>query len=96
MTVSVAHLPSSHPYVDHLRPDGRDDAVATVDVDVFDVDALEGRVDVVHVHFGFEHRSPDELDGWAQDLADAGIALAYTAHDVDNPHLTETAVFDVV
>ena len=89
MTVSVAHLPSSHPYVDHLRPDGHDDAVAIVDVDVFDVDALEGRVDVVHVHFGFEHLDRRQLAAWCRELRRGRIGLVYTAHDLDNPHLVD-------
>ena len=89
MSVSVAHLPSSHPYVDHLRPDGHDDAVRTVDADVFDVDALEGRVDVVHVHFGFEHLDRWQLSAWCSELHRRRIGLVYTAHDLDNPHLVD-------
>jgi glycosyltransferase involved in cell wall biosynthesis len=83
--MKVVHHPGDHCYVRHIghgRPcSGRS---------IWDVAGLRrDRVDVVHLHFGFERWSPDELEGWAQDLADAGIALAYTVHDVDNPHLTD-------
>jgi hypothetical protein len=45
------------------------------------------RVDVVHVHFGFEHRSPQELRAWVQELRAARIPLVLTVHDLVNPHL---------
>jgi hypothetical protein len=83
--MKVVHHPGDHCYVRHIDR-GRPRSSRSI----WDVPGLRrDRVHVVHLHFGFEHRSPDELDGWAQDLADAGIALAHTVHDVDNPHLID-------
>ncbi|HSM66150.1 MAG TPA: hypothetical protein VK860_07590 [Ilumatobacteraceae bacterium] len=82
----VVHHPSRHPFVDRLsRADDRLDCV-----DVWDVDALVARdVDVVHVHFGFEHVTPDDMWAWCAALHRAGIRLALTVHDIDNPHLVD-------
>jgi beta-1,4-mannosyltransferase len=83
--MKVVHHPSDHCYVRHIGH-GRPRVAPCV----WDVGALRRhRVDVVHLHFGFEGRPPDELAAWAGDLADAGIALVHTVHDVDNPHLTD-------
>ena len=49
----------------------------------------EHRPDVLHVHFGFEHRTPDELAA-AMDAQHAhGGAVVVTVHDLENPHLTD-------
>lgn len=61
---------------------------------VWDVEQL--RIDgirIVHVHFGFEHLSPCELTRWVDALGQAGIALVYTVHDLDNPHLADQREF---
>lgn len=44
-------------------------------------------VDVVHLHFGFEHRSASQLEQWCAATAAAGLALVLTVHDLQNPHL---------
>ena len=44
-------------------------------------------VDVVHLHFGFEHRTPGQLAEWAESLRRTGTGLVLTVHDLDNPHL---------
>ena len=46
-------------------------------------------VDVVHLHFGFEHRSAAELEQWCAALDSTGVALALTVHDLANPHLID-------
>lgn len=43
--------------------------------------------DVLHVHFGMEARSLTELRAWLDALADLGLPLVHTVHDVDHPHL---------
>lgn len=43
--------------------------------------------DVLHVHFGVEGRSLPELRAWLDALADLGLPLVHTVHDVDHPHL---------
>ena len=47
-----------------------------------------GDVDVLHVHFGIEHASPDQLHEVAQVLATAGKPLVFTVHDLVDPHGT--------
>ena len=42
--------------------------------------------DVVHLHFGFDARTPAELDEWVQTLRELGRPLVYTVHDLRNPH----------
>ena len=102
----VASQPPHHPYVAHLRPEPGHAAMvgepvevvevveAIEVVDVWDVAALAAvGVDVVHLHFGFEQRSLAELRAWRAELARAGMALVYTAHDLDNPHLVDQTAY---
>lgn len=90
---SVAHVPGAHAYVRAVDP-----AAATLprpfeasrvgDLhDDLPHDDLVRDVGVVHVHFGFEDRSPAELTAWARSLQTWGTKLVFTVHDIDNPHL---------
>jgi len=89
--VRVAQHPPDHPY---LRRLGLVDAAAGPLPSIWDVDALAAAgVDVVHLHFGFEHLSAAELGEWVGHLAAAGIALVHTVHDLDNPHLVDQREF---
>jgi len=45
-------------------------------------------VDLLHVHFGIEHASPDQLHQVAQVLEAAGKPLVFTVHDLVDPHGT--------
>ncbi len=45
-------------------------------------------VDLLHVHFGIEHASPDQLHEVAQVLEAAGKPLVFTVHDLVDPHGT--------
>ncbi len=79
----VRHHPADHPYVVGLPGSSRP-------VAVWDVAALvRADVQIVHLHFGFETRSVDEMDRWIDALHAAGIRLVHTVHDVDNPHLVD-------
>lgn len=85
----VAHVPSHHPYVDHLGFETRIGLTA-VEVDVWDLDRLAAAgIDVVHMHFGFERFDAEALATWVTGLRRARIALVYTVHDLDNPHLID-------
>lgn len=42
--------------------------------------------DVVHAHFGFEGRSPQELAEWVATLRDLQVPLVLTVHDLQLPH----------
>ena len=50
--------------------------------------ARPGHADVVHLHFGYEHLTPDEVTGWASAVHRSGRGLVVTVHDLDNPHLS--------
>ncbi len=50
--------------------------------------------DVVHVHFGFEHRTPGELTDFVTTLRSLGAPLVLTVHDLSNPHLVDQARHD--
>jgi glycosyltransferase involved in cell wall biosynthesis len=47
--------------------------------------------DVVHVHFGFEHRSAAQLAAFVAALRHLGTPLVLTVHDLVNPHLRDQA-----
>ena len=80
----IAHIPTDHPYVRSIDPS------AVIVGDPWNVVELqEAGVDVVHVHFGFEHLPPSELSAWIDHVRSAGLALVHTVHDIDNPHLVD-------
>jgi hypothetical protein len=47
--------------------------------------------DVVHVHFGFEHRTREELQDFVRALRILRCPLILTVHDLENPHLNDQA-----
>lgn len=60
--------------------------------DKYDEDVSRGKrkpVDVVHVHFGFEHLTKEQCHDFVDALRERNIPLVYTVHDIDNPHLQE-------
>lgn len=100
--ITVLSIPAGHTYTQAIRPDG---VTYLPDADVngnwwphpafrpqwWDEAPEAARVDVVHVHFGFEHLSPDETRQFTDVLARRGIPLVVTVHDLDNPHLEDQA-----
>jgi hypothetical protein len=42
--------------------------------------------DVMHLHFGFDARTPEQLAAWVDALAETGRPLVQTVHDLRNPH----------
>lgn len=48
-----------------------------------------GRVDVVHLHFGFESRTVAQLREWVAAAADLDLPWVLTVHDLTNPHLRD-------
>lgn len=57
------------------------------------LDAHAGEVDVLHVHFGLESFSADELRSALDTARRHGIPVVYTVHDLDNPQLTDQAPY---
>lgn len=49
-------------------------------------------VDLMHVHFGFDDRTPAQLDDLVTALHARGRALVLTVHDLRNPHHTDPAL----
>ncbi|AWB84538.1 glycosyltransferase [Corynebacterium liangguodongii] len=94
--VRVLSIPAEHPYTQAIRPPG---VSYLPDPDIgghwwphpaFEASFWEARpraweADLVHIHFGFEHRSPTQI----AELADAiDLPMVLTVHDIDNPHLS--------
>lgn len=102
--VRVCTVPGRHPYVDRCLVGAAgvvhcdDPAGSTSYADPWHpspvlepqwIRAHAAEMDVLHVHFGFEHRAPQQLSQWAQELKLIGLPLVVTVHDLDNPHLTD-------
>lgn len=94
--ITVQHIPSGHPYVARLGPSLPDPPVpGAAPGQWWPHPALSpewvarerGSVDVVHLHFGFEHLSAAQLQEWVDALGEAGIPLVFTVHDLVNPHV---------
>lgn len=51
---------------------------------------LDG-ADLVHMHFGYEHRSPQQVARFVAAVRRRGIALVVTVHDLSNPHEADPA-----
>lgn len=102
--VRVCTVPGRHPYVDRCLVGAAgvihcdDPAGSTSYADPWRpspvlepqwIRAHAAEMDVIHVHFGFEHRAPQQLSQWVQELKQIGVPLVVTVHDLDNPHLTD-------
>ena len=53
------------------------------------LDAHAREIDVVHVHFGSESYSAEELSATVAALRRLDLPLIYTVHDLENPQLTD-------
>lgn len=51
-------------------------------------------VDVLHVHFGVEHRTAEQLRELTGLLRSLGVPLVLTVHDLACPHLVDQAPYD--
>ena len=94
ITWRVGTVPDTHPYIDAVRP-------ASVRHVRFTAPTATGwepspllepsptamaGLDVVHVHFGYEGRTPAQLEQFVAGVRAAGAALVVTVHDLRNPH----------
>lgn len=96
----VLSIPAGHVYTAAIKPD---DVAYLPDPDVdghwWPHPALEAGwweqlpedelPDLVHLHFGFDHLSPEQTSAFAQALRRRGVPLVVTVHDLDNPHLVD-------
>lgn len=100
----VASVPAQHPYVSRLSPCWGPPAFVLLPGPAPSRDGswtpspvLDPRwlrehaddVDLVHVHFGFEHRSREQLVAFVEALRSLAVPLIVTVHDLVNPHLTD-------
>lgn len=105
MTTTVVSIPAGHPYSQAIHADLpgarvlKDPVVdpadparwwphRALDPEFWDTDPARD-VDLVHLHFGFEHLSPARTRDFVDLLAARDIPLVLTAHDLDNPHLVD-------
>ncbi len=58
------------------------------------IDDHADEIDLVHLQFGFDHRSPEDLAVWVDTLRRHAIPLLYTVHDLRNPHHADRSLHD--
>ncbi|MET0699332.1 MAG: hypothetical protein ABWY93_06670 [Mycobacterium sp.] len=102
--LTVASIPAAHPYVSSvvdaravtLLPDpvppGATAPGQWWPPRLLEPEYLRGRldeIDVVHVHFGFDSHSPEQLATVVDVLAERRTPLIVTVHDLQNPHFTD-------
>ena len=92
--INVATVPAAHPYLDAVRssattafdigraPDWQPDPLLRPEV----LRGVRGDIDVVHVHFGYDHLDQPDLDRWLVELRGLELPLVVTVHDLRNPH----------
>lgn len=92
--LTVLSIPATHPYTRRVVPPEVDVVEDPTDpwwphpgLDPVWVEAAHDRFDVVHLHFGFEHRSTEQLAHWCDALDRLDLDLVLTVHDLRNPHL---------
>ncbi len=95
----VLTVPARHPYLDAAVPA----TVRRVAVDrvvgwepdpMLEPERLEtaaSGIDVIHVHFGYDHLSPAALAAWLATVGRLEIPLVVTVHDLRNPHHDDPA-----
>jgi glycosyltransferase involved in cell wall biosynthesis len=104
MSERLLSIPARHPYVDAVRPVDvetvRSDRVSGFELDpAFTpgaITALAPEIDLVHVHFGFDQLTADEMRAWTEELRAAGVPLVVTVHDLRNPHHLSPEQHDAV
>jgi len=97
----IASVPANHVYVRHLAPEDGSGPVRLPDptppgaaatqqwwppvmLDAAWVEAHD--FDVFHLHFGFDARTPADLEELVAALRRRGKPLVFTVHDLRNPH----------
>lgn len=50
--------------------------------------------DLMHLQFGFDARTPEQLAEWIAALRETGRPLVYTVHDLRNPHHLDRSLHD--
>ncbi len=102
--IRVASIPADHPYVRHLSSARVGGVIRLLDasepwwppimLDEAWIDAHANEFDIMHVHFGFDALSPDQLESACRMLGVHGKPLVLTAHDLRNPHHLDSILHD--
>ncbi|ABS05900.1 hypothetical protein [Kineococcus radiotolerans] len=100
--VRVLHVPGGHGYVANIQDERVPEVLVVPEpraatpgwapspaLDAAWVEANAAAFDVLHLHFGFESRTPDQLREWLAALRRTGRAPVLTVHDLQNPHLDD-------
>ena len=94
--LTVLSIPAGHPYVQQVRPrevrflaDPTDPWWPHPGLEPAHLASVGDQVDLVHLHFGYEHRSTREMAEWIGALDALHLPLAVTVHDLRNPHLAD-------
>lgn len=92
----VASFPASHPYLAAVRPAGVWPVTAVVPADdpwaphpwwdPAELARQAGGIDVLHVHFGYDHLTIGQLLAWTAEVRRLRLPLVVTVHDLRNPH----------
>ncbi len=108
--VVVASVPADHVYIRHLSPEEGPGPRRLADPVPDDPRSAEQTwwpprmlspgwastqdYDLMHVHFGFDARTPQELAALVSAVHDRGRPLVFTVHDLRNPHHPTRALHD--
>lgn len=106
----VASVPADHVYIRHLGPEDGTGPVRLADPTPEGARSTEQRwwppvmlspawvrahdFDLVHVHFGFDSRTPEELAEFVEAVHATGRPLVFTVHDLRNPHHPTSELHD--
>lgn len=87
-TPKVLQIPGDHPYVRQIAPAqfrfaGSPREVPSPALSPRWAARRRGEFDIVHLHFGYEHLTDDDLRAWIGALE---VPLVLTVHDLRNPH----------
>lgn len=108
--LTVASVPCDHAYVRHLGPEEGSGPVRLADPTPPGARSGEQRwwppvmltpewasghgFDLMHVHFGFDARTPEELQDLVDTLHADGRPMVFTVHDLRNPHHPTSELHD--
>ncbi|GAB6904166.1 glycosyltransferase family 1 protein [Kineosporia succinea] len=91
MSPRVLQIPGDHPYVVQSCPpayrlSSSPTRIPSPALTPGWLSEHRAEFDVVHLHFGYEHMSPQQLGEWIATLRELWIPLVLTVHDLRNPH----------
>lgn len=102
MPIRVVEVPAAHPYTRAVTDAGWTDVRVLADPvedpakwwphPAVEADWWAAQADpaeVCHIHFGFEHRTPQQMRELTETLNELRVKLVVTVHDLDNPHLED-------